>query len=419
MTPELLQPIAPIYEWIVPHFIPWGLIILFLFSVAENIVLVGLFTPGEVIAVAVAFIATDIGSPLWLVFVLALTGTACGITIAYVLGRRIGVEGLRAALTRFNALHLPRFLKVDENLPDDLIEYFSEHGSLTAFTARFAYGMKGFIPPIAGALRMPFWRFLGMSLVGSSLYSVLMIFIGWFLMSNADLAAGMLRGFGIFGGAILVLLVVFVFVTIKSIGSRRRFHSSLKLPRLIQKVVDLQHTTSTNDYAKELVRSGEVERGDNVIVLARRQTQGRGQFQHTWHSPRGSLYLSFLLWPEGSVDSQIPLSRMVADTVAQTITEFGAVGVRVKEPNDVYLSAGKISGILLETSNNEGWLVIGVGINLQRPKQGFESAAYLSDSVPKVKYREFTTAFVQKFVRAYKDQNGMLTGELPVINLPE
>jgi len=160
VVPQILQPIAPIYSWIAQYFLPWGLLVLFALTLAETIPFVGLVTPGEVIIAAAAFVAVGQHVPLWWVFGLALAGSLIGSTAMYLAGHRLGIEGLRRFLIRYDGLSLPRLLHVDPNIVDDLKEYFELHGTVTILSARFIYGMKAFVPPVAGALRMSYPRFL-------------------------------------------------------------------------------------------------------------------------------------------------------------------------------------------------------------------------------------------------------------------
>ena len=382
--PQILQPIAPIYLWIAHYFLPWGLVVLLALTLAETIPFVGLVTPGEVIIAAAAFVATGQGVSLLWVFGLALAGSLIGSTSMYLAGRRLGIEGLRRFLIRYNARRLPRFLRVDPNIVDDLKEYFELHGTVTILSARFIYGMKAFVPPVAGALRMSYPRFLLNLLMGSSLYILILTFIGWFLMSNAALASDLFSGVGIFGVVLLIALAVFVAVMVKQIAERRRRYLLLRERTQLSKVFSFHRLPSTNDHLKELVAAGEVNLGATMLVTAREQKAGRGQFQRSWVSPVGGLYASLLYWPRRPVADQSELSLLSAQVLCEVLTEQGMEGLFVKAPNDLYAQSGKLAGILLEASGEEGWLIIGVGVNVRRPRRRshrFEGAAYLSDEL--------------------------------------
>jgi len=57
----------------------------------------------------------------------------------------------------------------------------------------------------------------------------------------------------------------------------------------------------------------------------------------------------------------LPLAAAVA--VCQTVEEHAAVECRVKWPNDVWVEGRKVAGILVEGRPQEGWAVLGVGLN--------------------------------------------------------
>ncbi len=123
---------------------------------------------------------------------------------------------------------------------------------------------------------------------------------------------------------------------------------------------------STNDEAKRLAAEGAPE---GTVVWARRQTQGRGRQDRTWMSPLGNLYCSLILRP-GKPAAQIAQLGFPAALAAIEAIEPAAPSTRamLKWPNDVLMDERKVAGILLEaggnSAKNDGWLVIGCGINI-------------------------------------------------------
>jgi BirA family transcriptional regulator, biotin operon repressor / biotin---[acetyl-CoA-carboxylase] ligase len=118
---------------------------------------------------------------------------------------------------------------------------------------------------------------------------------------------------------------------------------------------------STNDYLKDRARSGAPEW---TVVVADRQTAGRGREGRSWVSPSGNLYLSVLLRPAFEPLTLLPLAAGVA--VAEALQPFG-VQARLKWPNDVEADGKKIAGVLTESAAAGGgaeWVVIGMGVNL-------------------------------------------------------
>ncbi len=129
---------------------------------------------------------------------------------------------------------------------------------------------------------------------------------------------------------------------------------------------------STNDCAFALAGGGA---SDWTVVQAGRQSNGRGSRGRAWQSPAGNLYLSVLLRTRRTGKPQLSLvaALAVADTVRDLVP---AAAVTLKWPNDVLLAGSKVSGILLETSDEV--VVIGVGINLAHaPRRTRYSATWI------------------------------------------
>jgi BirA family biotin operon repressor/biotin-[acetyl-CoA-carboxylase] ligase len=115
----------------------------------------------------------------------------------------------------------------------------------------------------------------------------------------------------------------------------------------------LRATDSTNDRAKALATAGAPH---GTLVTAAEQHAGRGRQGRTWTAPPGrALLLSLVLreWPP-----LLPLAAAVA--VADVVGERAAL----KWPNDVLLDGGKLAGILAEARAQEGWAVLGIGLNV-------------------------------------------------------
>jgi BirA family biotin operon repressor/biotin-[acetyl-CoA-carboxylase] ligase len=130
---------------------------------------------------------------------------------------------------------------------------------------------------------------------------------------------------------------------------------------------------STNSEARRLAEAG--ERGP-VWITADRQTAGRGRRGRVWEQGDGNLAATLLIHPAGDFAQ---LSFAAALAVADTAQHFAPTAiVAVKWPNDVLANGGKLAGILLESglnSKNEGWLAIGIGVNLASHPEGTEFPA--------------------------------------------
>lgn len=120
-------------------------------------------------------------------------------------------------------------------------------------------------------------------------------------------------------------------------------------------------TDSTNERARELVEAGAP---GGTVVTAREQTAGRGRQGRVWTAPEGkALLYSAVLRPLDERHLLLPLSVPLAVCAAAEALRPG-IECRVKWPNDVWLDARKLSGILIEAKPQDGWAVIGIGLNL-------------------------------------------------------
>ena len=114
----------------------------------------------------------------------------------------------------------------------------------------------------------------------------------------------------------------------------------------------LRTTTSTNDRARELAGTGAPH---GTLVTAEEQTAGRGRQGRTWVAPAGSSLLLSLVLRE--TDPLLPLRAGLA------VADLAGAAALVKWPNDVLLDGRKVAGVLVEARPQEGWAVLGIGVN--------------------------------------------------------
>ena len=119
-------------------------------------------------------------------------------------------------------------------------------------------------------------------------------------------------------------------------------------------------TDSTNADARALALAGAP---DGTIVTAAEQSAGRGRQGRSWAAPAGkALLMSAIVRDLTRRDALLPLAVPVA--VADACDEFVNTPCGIKWPNDIWVGGRKLSGILLEGRPQEGWAVIGVGVNV-------------------------------------------------------
>lgn len=116
---------------------------------------------------------------------------------------------------------------------------------------------------------------------------------------------------------------------------------------------------STNDEVRTLAQAGAP---DGLVVLAERQTAGRGRRGAAWFSPTGeSLAFSILLRPEEPKALWPRLALAAGLAVAEAVESCGAEA-GIKWPNDVWIDQRKVAGILVEAGSD--FAVVGIGLNV-------------------------------------------------------
>jgi len=125
-------------------------------------------------------------------------------------------------------------------------------------------------------------------------------------------------------------------------------------------VVHLDVTGSTSDVARTLAAAGTPA---GTVVLAEEQTAGRGRQGRSWVAPRGrALTFSAVVREDPGALGLLPLIAAVA--VCEACERTAGVDCAVKWPNDVWIGERKVSGILIEARPQEGWAVVGIGLNV-------------------------------------------------------
>ena len=123
---------------------------------------------------------------------------------------------------------------------------------------------------------------------------------------------------------------------------------------------------STNDEAKTKVTQIE-NFNDSIAIFAEKQTSGRGRTGKTWESPANvNIYLSFGWYSSLKLSELEGLSLATGVEISNHLDPIKGESLKIKWPNDLFLSEKKVGGILVETTSNKKGtsIVIGVGFNI-------------------------------------------------------
>lgn len=159
----------------------------------------------------------------------------------------------------------------------------------------------------------------------------------------------------------------------------------------------LESTGSTNIDAKRFAEEGEPH---GTIVVADRQTAGRGRRGRSWESPAGrSVYFTIVVRPKFAPDLASMVTLVMALSVAEAVEEITGLHAEIKWPNDIVVNGKKVVGILTEMSmtpemNEIQFLVAGVGVNVNQagPEEFPEALRKMASSLQIEAGRQFDRA---------------------------
>ena len=128
-----------------------------------------------------------------------------------------------------------------------------------------------------------------------------------------------------------------------------------------EKIYIFDQLTSTMDKAKEMVANGI---DDGTVIMAKKQTNGRGSNNREWISDGNDALFSIVLDLSTSKISLIPI--ITAYSILLTLEAHMNKKINIKWPNDVLVDEKKISGVLIENFIQGGVskTILGVGINI-------------------------------------------------------
>jgi BirA family transcriptional regulator, biotin operon repressor / biotin---[acetyl-CoA-carboxylase] ligase len=187
-----------------------------------------------------------------------------------------------------------------------------------------------------------------------------------------------------------------------------------------RKIYYFEKIDSTQNFALELAQKPH-ENGS--LVIAKRQTHGRGRLNRKWVSPKGGIWMSILLRPnfEPAYTSLFPMATSLA--LAVSIEKTLDIQTELKWPNDVTIKGNKVAGILIDASvesNKIDYLIIGIGINfkinpgvitksIKQKKYGITTLVHKDQSVSPV---ELIQQFLLELEKTYNKVLAGTTGTI-------
>ena len=162
----------------------WGYLGIFIFVFVGNL---GLPVPEESVVLAAGFLAGREILSLKMVIAVAFVSAVVGDNFGYMLGR----TGGRQVVVRL--AHSSSWLRWRHRR---FKAFFDVHGNKTIFFARFIAGLRFVAGPMAGTLRMPFWRFFGWNVMGATVWCATVAYLGFVLGDQWEAVADQMHRAG-------------------------------------------------------------------------------------------------------------------------------------------------------------------------------------------------------------------------------
>ena len=170
---------------------------------------------------------------------------------------------------------------------------------------------------------------------------------------------------------------------------------------LLEQNTYLIHLESAGSTMKEIKKYI----GDkNICLIADEQTEGIGRRGNKWISPKGNIYLSFLLECNLSIEDHFLFTAVAANSIILCLNNYIKENIYIKWPNDIIVNGSKIAGIMTEIVQHNGikYVIIGIGINIETsPKLSDYKTCCVNNFNSKLIYEELLLYFFQTFFSEY------------------
>lgn len=173
----------------------------------------GMIIEGPVVAIIAGFLASQGYLNVWIAYSIAIFGDALGDSILYVLGR-YGRRGIIARYGHWIGLHEARMIQLER--------HFTHHSIKTILLGKVAHGVGAAVIAAAGAAKMPYKKFMIVTLLVTVVKSLLFILVGFYFGKAYEAANSYLN---IFEAAGMLLVVVGVLAYVIPRKLRRLFNA--------------------------------------------------------------------------------------------------------------------------------------------------------------------------------------------------
>ena len=137
----------------------------------------------------------------------------------------------------------------------------------------------------------------------------------------------------------------------------------LKTQLIGKRVYYFEEIDSTQNFAQNIAAD---KKENGTIIIAEKQTSGRGRLDRKWTSPKGGIWFSLIIHPKFDVSNSTLIPILSAVALSKSIKSVLDIETEVKWPNDITMKGKKVAGVLVDASfqtNSIDYLILGIGIN--------------------------------------------------------
>jgi len=199
----------------------------------------------------------------------------------------------------------------------------------------------------------------------------------------------------------------------------------LKTQLIGKRVYYFEEIDSTQNFAQNIAAD---KKENGTIIIAEKQTSGRGRLDRKWTSPKGGIWFSLIIHPKFDVSNSTLIPILSAVALSKSIKSVLDIETEVKWPNDITMKGKKVAGVLVDASfqtNSIDYLILGIGINFDIDAKKLEKRLsktpnfYGIDSLrgkenktpPKTLLKEFLLEFEKKLFQLEKGEKSNIIKE--------
>ena len=199
----------------------------------------------------------------------------------------------------------------------------------------------------------------------------------------------------------------------------------LKTQLIGKRVYYFEEIDSTQNFAQNIAAD---KKESGTIIIAEKQTAGRGRLDRKWTSPKGGIWFSLIIHPKFDVSSSTLIPILSAVALSKSIKSVLDIETEVKWPNDITMNGKKVAGVLVDASfqtNSIDYLILGIGINFDIDAKklekrltktpnfyGIDSLRGKEDKIPPKKLlKEFLLQFEKNLFQLDKGEKSKIVKE--------